>query len=484
MTRRFRLHLAGLGRLRIYRAVITLVFAATLRGCAVGPDFVTPPPPEVARFTPERTASPGNHQRFVEGRDIPWDWWRAFGSKPLTTLVQQAIDHNPTLDAAEAAIRVARYNAEAQMGASLPQLSGNSFSTMGIASNESAGATAQPFYTLFTKQLVVSFTPDIWGGNFRGVESLEAQTEIQHYQLEAAYLTLTSNVVTAAIQEASLRAQIVAIKNIIGVEKDLLALSRRQLTYGAVSGVDVASQETALLQVEEILPPLEKALALQRDLLTALAGRYSSYEIGETFELRRLSLPREVPLSLPSQLVARRPDIKAAAATVHSADALVGVAVAARLPNITLSASGGTSALQFSQLFTPGTGFYSLAASVTQPIFDGMTLFNKQKAAEAGLEQAEAQYRGTVINAFQNVSDALRALQSDAHAVKVAAKAEQTAKHSLDLVRRQARFGEVDQLAVLNAEQAYLQTSIVRVIAEATRLSDTAALFMALGGGW
>ncbi len=484
MTRRVRLRPTRRERLRVCSAVIALVSAATLRGCAVGPDFVTPPPPEVARFTPERTASPGNHQRFVEGREVPWNWWRAFGSKPLTKLIQQAVDHNPTLEAAEAAIRVAHFTAEAQKGAWLPQLSGSSYSTMGVASNEAAGATAQPLYTLFTKQLVVSFTPAIWGGNFRGVESLEAQTEIQRDQLEAAYLTLTSNVVTAAIEEASLRAQIAAIKNIIGIEKDLLALSKRQLAYGAVSGVDVAAQETALLQAEEILPPLEKTLARQRDLLTALAGRYSSDEIGETFELGRLSLPLEVPLSLPSQLVARRPDIKAAAANVHSADALVGVAIAARLPNITLLAGGGSSALQFSQLFTPGTGFYFLAANAAQPIFDGMTLLNKEQAAEAGLALAEAQYRAAVINAFQNVSDALRALQSDAHAVKVAAKAEQTAKRSLDLVRRQARFGEVDQLAVLNAEQAYLQTSIVRVIAEATRLSDTAALFMALGGGW
>ncbi|SFK82770.1 efflux transporter outer membrane subunit [Methylocapsa palsarum] len=467
------------------RRAAAFALAAGVCGCAVGPNFEPPPPPEATRFTPERTASPGNGQHFVEGADVARDWWRAFGSKPLDDLVRRAIAQNPTLDAAEAAIRVAYYAAEAQKGVSLPQISANSLSQSGVASNAIPSDPAtQLTYSLFTKQIIVSFTPDIWGANSRSVESLEAQTQIQQLRLEAAYLALAANVVATAIEEASLRGQINAARNIVAIEKELLQLLRRQLASGSVSGADLLSQEAALAQAEEILPPLEKRLAQQRNLLTALAGQYSGDEIAETFDLRRLTLPRAVPLVLPAQLVARRPDIQAAQANIHSAGALVGVAVAARLPNIMLSANGGSSALNFGQLFAPGTGFYVLAASATQPIFDGMTLLNKQKAAEAGLGQAEAQYRSVVINAFENVADALRALQVDARAVQAAAKAEEAARRSLDIVRLQARFGHVNQLAVLNAQQTYLQASIARVIADSDRLSDTAALFMAIGGGW
>ncbi len=232
------------------------------------------------------------------------------------------------------------------------------------------------------------------------------------------------------------------------------------------------------------MPGLEGRLAAQRNVLTALAGRYPSQEVGETFDLAHIALPRELPVNLPAGVVAQRPDIKAAQASVHSASAQVGVAVAARLPNVVLTANGGTSAFQLAQLFTPGTGFYALAGNIAQPAFDGMTLLNKQKAAEAGLEQAEAQYRDAVIKAFRNVADSLRALQSDARAVKETRVAEDAAKKYLDKTRLQSRFGGVSQLEVVDAQRALLSASIARVQAEAQRLADTVALFVALGGGW
>jgi NodT family efflux transporter outer membrane factor (OMF) lipoprotein len=225
-------------------------------------------------------------------------------------------------------------------------------------------------------------------------------------------------------------------------------------------------------------------LAQQRDLLTALAGQFAANEISQKFDLAHLKLPANLPISLPSKLVDQRPDVRAAEANMHSASALVGVAIAARLPNIALSANGGSAAPNYAQAFASGAGFYTLGASVTAPIFDGFTLYNKQKAAEAALEQAEAQYRATVITAFQNVADALRALQSDARALKAALRAEVTAKASLDIVQQQLSAGQVNQLAVLNAQQTYLTAAVVRVQTEANRLSDTAALFMALGGAW
>jgi NodT family efflux transporter outer membrane factor (OMF) lipoprotein len=290
--------------------------------------------------------------------------------------------------------------------------------------------------------------------------------------------------VTAAIQEASLRGQLAATQRIIAIERNLLDILKRQFGFGQAAQADVLAQDAALAAAEELLPPLEKQLAQQRDLLTALAGQYSADEIEQRFDLAHLKLPTNLPVSLPSKLVDQRPDVRAAEANMHAASAQVGVALAARLPNILLSANGGSSAPNFGQIFTPGVGFYTLTASATAPIFDGFTLYNKQKAAEAALDQAEAQYRATVITAFQNVADALRALQSDARAVRAARRAEDTAKASLDIVQKQLNAGQVNQLAVLNAQQTYLTAAVIRVQTEANRLSDTAALFMALGGGW
>jgi NodT family efflux transporter outer membrane factor (OMF) lipoprotein len=502
-----------LRRKRVWRGYALVCAATALSSCAVGPDFAPPPPPEAKHFTPERTASPGDGQRFVEGRDIPAEWWKLFKSKPLDNLVRESLANNPSLQASEAGVRMAYYAAEAQKGGFLPQLLFNSNDSNNLQSNNrsldsvretifkqsypTAGnvVTGMPVagtpqttpnanYGLFLKQLTVTYTPDIWGLNARAVESLVAQTEQQSWQLEAAHLALTTNVVVAAIQEASIRGQIEATKTIITILRESVDILNRQYTFGSIAKADVIAQEAALAQAEQTLPPLEKQLAIQRDLLVALAGRLSFEGGGETFELSSFTLPASAPISVPSQLVAQRPDIKAAEANLHQASAAVGVAIANRLPNITLSANVGASAFKVAQLFAPGTGLYTAAASISQPIFDGMTLFNKQKVAEAALEQADAQYRSTVVNAFQNVTDALRSLQSDAKAVLTARKSEDAAKRSLDIVRMQLKYGAVSQIAVLNAQRTFLLASLSRVQAEATRLSDTAALFMAMGGGW
>jgi NodT family efflux transporter outer membrane factor (OMF) lipoprotein len=476
---------------------IVTIFSLAISGCAVGPNFNPAPAPEVSGYVPGKLASPDPgrggprvaSQHFVTGAAVSARWWSAFRSPLLNELVKQAVDHNPNLQAAEAAIRVAQHNALAQRGLFLPQLTGNSTSSQILVANPGQVPTIptegpQTEFSLVTHQLTVSFVPDIWGANIRAVENLDAVTELQLFQLEAAYLALTSNVVAAAIQEASLRGQIAATQRIIAIERHLLDILRRQFGNGQVAKADVLAQEAALAAAEQLLPPLEKALALQRDLLTALAGQYAADEIVQKFDLAHFRLPANLPISLPSKLVDQRPDVRAAEANMHSASALVGVSIAARLPNFVLSANGGSTSFNFAQSFQPGTGFYTLAASATAPIFDGFTLYNKQKAAEAALDQAEALYRGTVITAFQNVADALRALQADARAMRAARHAEETAKASLDVVEEQLKAGQVNQLAVLNAQQTYLVASVIRVQTEANRLADTAALFLALGGGW
>jgi NodT family efflux transporter outer membrane factor (OMF) lipoprotein len=484
-------------RSQLSHGVLAAVLALAVSGC-VGPNFVPPAAPAVDGYLPGKLASPTpapggpkiKSQHFVSGADVSARWWAAFQSQSLNQLIRQAVNHNPNLQAAESAIKVAQFNALAQRGLWAPQVTGNSTSSQILQSNAGTvfggdlGAVPQTQFSLVTHQLTVTFVPDIWGANFRAVENLDAVTEQQLFQLEAAYLTLTSNVVTAAIQEGSLRGQIEATQRVIAIERRLLGILKRQNEAGQVAQADVLAQEAALAAAEQLLPPLEKQLAQQRNLLTALAGQLSPDEVQQKFDFAHIKLPANLPISLPSKLVDQRPDVRAAEAAMHSASAQVGVAIAARLPNIQLSANGGTSAYNFAQSFAPGTGFYTLAASVTAPIFDGFTLYNKQKAAEAALDQAEAQYRATVITAFQNVADALRALQADARATQAAVHSEETAKASLDIVEKQLNAGQVNQLAVLNAQQTYLTAVVTRVLAEANRRADTAALFMALGGGW
>jgi NodT family efflux transporter outer membrane factor (OMF) lipoprotein len=489
---------------------------ATLGGCAVGPDFISPPAPDVDRYTPEKIERAGGKDpavAFSAGSEVPQRWWETFKSRKLNRLVEAAVDQNPSIQAAEAAIKVSYYAAEAQKGGFLPTVLLNSNDSVNLPSNlRPLSAINQtmfnqtypsPFnvinnapllniaqnppmwsYSLFLKQATVAYTLDIWGQNRRAVESLEAQTDMMRYESEAAYLALTANVAVAAIQEAALRGQLAAVERVVKIERELLDLFRKQKSVGWASEADVLTQEAALAQALELLPPLKKQVAQQRNLITALVGRYSADEVSETFDLDDIKLPRSVPLTLPARFVRQRPDIRAAEAQLHSASAQVGVTVAARLPNISLSANGGVSAYKLAQLIMPGTQLYSVAADVTQPIFSGFTLLNQQKGAEAAFLQAEAQYRQTVVTAFENVADLLRAIQADTEAVKAAAYAEKVSGKNLDIVRGQLKVGTVSVLAVLNAQQTYLLAVVAHAQTRGNLLADVAGLFMALGGGW
>jgi NodT family efflux transporter outer membrane factor (OMF) lipoprotein len=463
-------------------------------GCTVGPDFHRPTPPAIDGYTAQpliakssaAKVAGGEGQRFVMGMDIPQQWWALFKSPPLNALIEKSLKTNPTIDAAKAALRQARENVSAQAGYYYPTVqagySASRAKDSGIISP--VLSSGEEPYNLRTAQVSVGYAPDVFGSNRRQVESLTAQADFQRFQLEATYLTLTSNVVAAAIQEASLRSQISATLSIIKIETEMLDQLRRQFSLGYVAGLDVAAQEAALAQVQQTLPPLQNQLAQTRDLLAALAGRFPNEELEQKFEFEALSLPQELPVSLPSRLVEQRPDVCAAEEQLHFSSAQVGVAVAAMLPDITLSANLGSTATGISKLFTPGTGFWSLAGNIAQTVFDGGNLLHRKRAAEAALDQAEAQYRSTVIAAFQNVADTLHALQSDADTLKAAAAFERASKRSLALVRRQFELGYINYLSVLSAEQAYQQAVINLVQAKANRFADTAALFMALGGGW
>jgi NodT family efflux transporter outer membrane factor (OMF) lipoprotein len=478
----------------------SLTAALLASSCAVGPDFQPPAPPDVNRYTAEPLAShtssadvaKGQAQRFARGEDVSGQWWRMFRSRPLNDLLDEALRHNPSLDAAKAALRVAQELTYAQYGAYFPLIQANYLaSRQQVPTTELSTPLSTPptsantVFNLQTAQVLVSYTFDVWGVNRRTIESLQAQTDFQRFQTEAAYLTLTANVVVAAITEASLRQQIEATNKIIDANVKMLDILHNQFNAGYAARTDVAAQEAAVAQARALLPPLRKALQQNRDLIAALVGRFPSQDPPEKFMLAGLHLPTDLPLSVPSRLLQQRPDVRSAEETMHSASAEVGVAIGNMLPTFTLNATGGyTQTLFASSLFSQNNQFYNLTGGVLQPVFDGFTLLHKERSAEAALDQAIAQYRLTVIGAVQNVADALRALQNDADALKAAHDFERAAKVSLDLAQQQLQSGQINILLLLTAQTTYQQAVIALVQAQASRLSDTVALYQALGGGW
>ncbi|KJC56247.1 histidine kinase [Bradyrhizobium sp. LTSPM299] len=474
-------------------ALIPLVQATlSLGGCAVGPDFEPLAAPAVNGYTagglPATQAADGpsgTAQRFVNGADVSADWWQVFRSRQIGAFVREAIDNHPDLVAAQAALRQAREVAAADTSALLPSITGDASVTRNQVSPAQSGLTGPAsLYTLYNTSVPVSFTPDIFGGKRRGIEADLANADYQRFQLEATYLTLTANVVAAAISDASYAAQIRVTQEQIDGQRQLVTLLEKQFALGAVSNSDVLTQKAQLAQTVATLPPLQKSRAQNRNQLMAYLGRLPSQDRGEAVRLENLRLPRDLPVSVPSLLVQQRPDIRAAESQVHQASANVGVATANMLPNVTLSASGGSSALALSALYGPQTAAWSIAASVTGPIFDAGSLFHTKESKVAALAQISAQYRSTVITAFQNVADSLRAIQSDAALLKAQVEAENTAAESLAMSQAQFKAGSTTFISVINAEQTLLTARINRVKAQASRYADSVALYQSLGGGW
>jgi NodT family efflux transporter outer membrane factor (OMF) lipoprotein len=290
--------------------------------------------------------------------------------------------------------------------------------------------------------------------------------------------------VVAVPPKTSLRGQIDATVKLIASVTKVRDTLKQQLDKGYANASDLAAQEAALAQAKATLPPLRKALAQQHDLIAALAGGYPSDGPRQPFTLATLHLPTDLPVSLPSQLIEQRPDVRAAEEQLHSASAQIGVATANLLPSFTINGDVGFINTALAHLLAPQNIFWDIAGNATQTIFDGGTLLHQLEGAKDTYNAAAWTYRGTVIGAVQNVADALRALQSDAAALQAARDFERAAKTSFDLANQQLQLGNANVLLFLTAEQGYLQALVQVVQAEATRLSDTAALFAALGGGW
>jgi NodT family efflux transporter outer membrane factor (OMF) lipoprotein len=492
-----------------------LIVASLVAGCAAGPDFHRPSAPQADSYAPgplphDTAAAPtrlGEAQHFDPRQEIPYDWWKLFRSPHINSLIEKAFKANPTIESAQAALREAQQNVIAQQGFFFPSvgvsympsrnklagnMGGNSPGVQGngtvIQTYSNPGGPA-PFngpvyYNFHTAQVNLSYVPDVFGGNRRAVESLEAQTEIQRFQLEAAYITLASNVVAAALQEASLRAQIAAMDKMVENNRQLVQIVSNQVKLGYAMGLDLAAQESALAQSEQALIPLRQQLEQTRDLIRMLSGHLPNDDVPETFELDALQLPERLPLSLPSRLVEQRPDVRAAEEQIRSANAQVGVALANRFPQFSITGAIGGEASTFNQMTHAGAGFFNLIGEISLAVFDGGTLSAREQAAREGLAQATAQYKIVVLSAFQNVADTLHAVQSDADALNAAFTAERAANKTLGITRKQYELGQVAYPALLAADQAYRQATLSLIQARTNRLGDTAALYQSLGGGW
>lgn len=475
-----------------YRSVLAAIAAMAVAGCAVGPDFKAPVAPASPSVTEvplsARTVSTpvagGEAQAFVAGMPLDSRWWSAYGSPQLDRLVDEALRASPNIASAQAALRAAQAQVAAQRGALYPSASG-SFS----ASRQKINGASQGFpqagdflFTLYNAAINFSYNFDVFGGVRRGIEAQEAARDAQREELQATYQTLAANVVTSALAEASLRAQISATQSLIAAARYQVELSRRHFELGGAARSDVLTSESNLALLEATLPPLHQQLAATRSQLAVYLGRPPAQYTEAGFELDSLTLPRDIPVTLPSEIVRQRPDIRRAEAQLHQASADIGVATANMLPQIGITASLGNASQSFGSLFS--NGVFSLAGSVTQPLFQAGTLNARRRAAIAQYDRSLAQYRQTVLEAFKNVSDALRALEHDAQALEAQYRAQRAAAEGVELIRQRFGLGGANHLELLTAQQQYEKARIAYVQALAARYQDTAALFLAAGGDW
>jgi NodT family efflux transporter outer membrane factor (OMF) lipoprotein len=456
-------------------------------GCAVGPDFHRPEAPGDRGYSADGTkataVAAGKSQRFLEGADIGADWWRLLRCPALDSIVGQALAGNPGLEAARATLRQNQNSLRAGYGVFFPQVDAQAGATRQLY-NPAPGAIPSNTFNLFSLSGTVSYAVDIWGGERRQVEALGAAVDAQRYSLAAAYVMLTSNVVDAVIAQAAYRDEIDATKGTLVLLEEQVRITKAQATGGTVPYSSVLTLQSQAASIRASIPPLEQKIDQAADLLAALVGSTPASWRRPSIALSDLQLPEDLPLSVPSRLVRQRPDVLIAEAQLHAANAGIGVATAAMLPNLTLGAGYGVNGTSPSQLFAGGGAFWNIGAGLTQPVFRGGTLYYQRKAAIDARDAVAAQYRQTVLAAFQQVADTLRGLGHDADALAAQAEAVETAEKSLNLIQANYLAGIGTYLQVLLADEQYLMARTGYVQAVAQRLQDTVAIYVALGGGW
>ena len=469
-------------------------WAATLSGCAAGPNFHAPAPITDATYTaapqPVSTAQTegagGAAQRFVPAESLGGAWWRTFGSADLDRLVEQALADSPTLAQARMKLEQAREDYRAQAGGSeWPQVNGSvdvtreKIDPAAFGIGDLLGNRTFPPFTLYEAQVSVSYTLDLFGANRRALEALAAGIDYQQYELDAARLTLAGNVVTSVIRRASLATQIDLSERMLAEQLHELEITELRHRAGGISDSDLLSQRTQVEQTRASVAPLRVQLAQADHQLAVYLGRTPAQGVAGVPALETLQLPTELPLTLPSTLARQRPDIRASEALLHQASANVGVATANLFPQITLTGSFGPEGTELSHL----VDVWSVGAGLTQPIFHGGQLQSRRRSAQDAYQAAAAAYRQTVLQGLQQVADALRALEQDALQLAAREAVQGDAAASARVAERRYSAGGLSQLSLLDTERQELQATLDRTLVQAQRLADTAALYQALGAG-
>ena len=463
---------------------------ALLGGCAVGPDFHRPAAPEADRYSAEplpaaTVVAQERAQRFSTGTALVADWWQLFNSAPLDAVVKQAIANNPTLQASESSLRQSQSNLRAGYGVFFPQVGGQADAVRERSTPAVAGLkTPSTVFNLITLSGTVIYALDLFGGERRTVEGLKAQTDYQRDLTDAAYLSLSANVVNSIIARAGYLAEVRATEQLIELQTEQLRATEVQVRAGMAAYSDELSLQSLIASNQAALAPLQQKVSQTEGLLATLEGVVPSKVTLPAIDLSDLTLPTDLPLSLPSDLVHQRPDILASEAQLHAASANIGVATAAMFPSIALSATYGTAGSGLDTLSAPMGRFWSVGPSATIPLFQGARLWYGRKAAIAAYQSAQANYRQAVLDAFAQVGDSLKALEHDAQALRAQGEAQRAAGEALKLVQVNYRAGLAAYTDVWVADVQLHQASIGYLQALAQRYQDTVALFVALGGGW
>jgi NodT family efflux transporter outer membrane factor (OMF) lipoprotein len=468
--------------------VAALAFGLAIGGCTVGPNFTRPDAPSAARYTAdslhaEETSADSTAQHIALGRQIEGNWWALFQSDAIDGIVKQAVEHNRSLAASTATLEQAEELALATAGSRYPQIG----LTAGVGRQKYGdeflgGFFNLPPFTYFAVGPTVSYTLDYTGGVSRGIEQQYAITEVARQQLDAAYLAVTGQAVMQALAIASARAQIATIETILAQDRDNLRLVQTAYQDGSVARIDVVSAQSQIASDLALLPPLRQELARAHHALSVVLGRAPASELPADVDLAQITLPLEVPVSLPSELAHRRPDILAAEARLHAATSAVGVAESNLYPKIQLSATVGQQAVKPGQIFDQANTAWSLVSGLTVPIFDGGALRAEKRAAVDAMRASAANYEQCVLEAFGQVADMLEAMDHDAEQLSAQAQAQEAAQSNLDLARASYREGNAGILQILDAERSYQQARLGYVRAVAQRYLDTVQLFLALGG--
>jgi NodT family efflux transporter outer membrane factor (OMF) lipoprotein len=461
-----------------------------LAGCAVGPDFSRPAAPKTDRYTREGLpsafiATDGRSQRLNPTAQVQADWWKLFSSNALNQIVEEALASNPTLQAAQARLTESQDALRAGYGVFFPQADVDAGAKRQRVTPISFGINSPgSIFNLYTLGATISYALDIFGGQRRAVEGLRAQVDYQQYTTDAAYLTLTGNLVDTVISHAAYADEIDITKEILTLIREQAKIAQVQADAGTEAYANVLSFQSQLATTEATLPGLKQKLVQSEHLLATLVGKTPAEWNPATIPMENLIPPVELPLSLPSQLVRQRPDILAAEAQWHAASAQIGVATAALFPSFTLTGGFGFNNPSTSAVLNDNSKFWSLGAAVDMPVFHGGSLWYQRKAAQAAYREAGANYRQTVLSAFAQVADVLNALQNDAESVKAQAKAVTAAGQAAHLLTVNYQAGTASYLQAITADTQYYQSRISYIQSQAQRLQDIVGLFVALGGGW